>query len=185
MTNNAIKTLRQLRLLRGLQNQDTVVAMPNFMVSKENVQMYVRVLLVAKKAGPWLGLVLQVRILIIIFFNVIWYALHTAHVMRWYLHPRHLTEFPYLELRSISVPHRREKCEQWLKCPLLILFSLLRLRNWMKKNFLPRGNILQLLVSSPDAPVEKFPLFCVSPQNKGLDMRFYAGPTTLKTRFSG
>ena len=128
MTNNAIKTLRQLRLLRGLQNQDTVIAMPNFMVSKENVQMHVRVLLVAKKAGPWLGLVLQVRILIIIFFNLIWYALHTAHVMRWYIHPRHLTEFPYLELRSISVPHRREKCEQWLKCPLLILFSLLRLR---------------------------------------------------------
>ena len=71
MTNNAIKTLRQLRLLRELQNQDTVIAMPNFMVSKENVQMYVRVLLVTKKAGPWLGLVLQVRILIIIFFNLI------------------------------------------------------------------------------------------------------------------
>ena len=71
MTNNAIKTLRQLRLLRGLQNQDTVIAMPNFMVSKENVQMYLRLLLVAKKASPWLGLVLQVRILIIIFFNLI------------------------------------------------------------------------------------------------------------------
>ena len=71
MTNNAIKTLRQLRLLRGLQNQDTVIAMPNFMVNKENVQMYLRLLLVAKKASPWLGLVLQVRILIIVFVNLI------------------------------------------------------------------------------------------------------------------
>lgn len=52
MTNNAIKTLRQLRLLRGLQNQDTVIAVPNFMVNKENVQMYLRLLLVAKKASP-------------------------------------------------------------------------------------------------------------------------------------
>ena len=71
MTNNAIKTLRQLRLLRGLQNQDTVIAVPNFMVNKENVQMYLRLLLVAKKASPWLVLVLQVRILIIVFFNLI------------------------------------------------------------------------------------------------------------------
>ena len=65
MPNNAIKTLRQLRLLRGLQNQDTVIAVPNFMVNKENVQMYLRLLLVAKKASPWLVLVLQVRILIL------------------------------------------------------------------------------------------------------------------------
>ena len=71
MTNNAIKTLRQLRLLRGLQNQDTVIAVPNFMVNKENVQMYLRLLLVAKKASPWFVLVLQVRILIIVFFNLI------------------------------------------------------------------------------------------------------------------
>ena len=71
MTNNAIKTLRQLRLLRGLQNQDTVIAIPNFMVKKENVQMYLRLLLVAKKASPWIVLVLQMRILIIVFINLI------------------------------------------------------------------------------------------------------------------
>lgn len=64
MTNNAIKTLRQLRLLRGLQNQDTVIAIPNFMVNKENRADHLRLLLVAKKASPWLVLVLQVRILI-------------------------------------------------------------------------------------------------------------------------
>ena len=55
--------------------------------------------------------------------------------MRWYLHPRHLTEFPYLELRRISAPHKQEKCEQSVKCPLLVLFSLLRLRHWMKMIF--------------------------------------------------
>lgn len=75
MTNNAIKTLRQLRLLRGLQNQDTVIAVPNFMVNKENVQMYLRLLLVAKKASPWLVLVLQVRISIIVFFLIL-YNMH-------------------------------------------------------------------------------------------------------------
>ena len=59
MTNNAIKTLRQLHILRGLQNQDTATAMPNFMVNKQYLQMYLRLLLVAKKATPWLVLVLQ------------------------------------------------------------------------------------------------------------------------------
>ena len=41
------------------------------MVKKENVQMYLRLLLVAKKASPWIVLVLQMRILIIVFINLI------------------------------------------------------------------------------------------------------------------
>ena len=59
MTNNAIKTLRQLHILGGLQNQETATAMLNFMVNKQYLQMYLRLLLVAKKATPWLVLVLQ------------------------------------------------------------------------------------------------------------------------------
>ena len=59
MTNNAIKTLRQLHILRGLQNQETATAMLNFMVNKQYLQIYLRLLLVAKKATPWLVLVLQ------------------------------------------------------------------------------------------------------------------------------
>ena len=35
MTNNAIKTSRQLRLLRGLQNQNTAIAILSFMVNKK------------------------------------------------------------------------------------------------------------------------------------------------------
>ena len=52
MTNNAIKTLRQLNILRGLQNEDTATAMLNFMVNKQYLQMYLRLLLVTKKTTP-------------------------------------------------------------------------------------------------------------------------------------
>ena len=108
----------------------------------------------------------------------------TTYVMRWYLHPQHLTEFPYLMLRSISAPHRRKKCEQGVKCPMLLLLSMLLLRHWMK-NIFSQAKIFCSFSFPFLAPVEQFPLFCVSlPWNKGSDRRFY-GPTTLENEIHG